>query len=87
MHIYIYNTDLGTFEITNHKHHNYYDLLLNDEKLGEYATAQDAADDVREFNTNCIQWDQLESSSTSAPNSLEEWQEVTHDRASSDELF
>ncbi len=77
MHIYIFNTDIGTFEITNYKHHSYYDLLLNDEKLGEYASAQDAAEDVYSFNTNYIQWDQLEGSATRVPSSLAQWQEVT----------
>ena len=80
MHIYIFNTDLGTFEITNahpsNHHHRMYELWLGDEKLGEYATAEEAANDVATFNTGYIEWDNLESDTVKAPDSIEGWTEV-----------
>ena len=84
MHTYIYNTDLGTFEITNansnNHHHRTYELWLENEKLGEYATAQDAAKDVTDFNTGYVKWDNLESDGIQAPENIETWTEVRADR-------
>lgn len=81
MHTYIFNTDLGTFEITNahvnNHHHRVYELWLEDEKIGEYATAQDAAADVAAFNTGYVEWDNLESDGIEVPATLSEWTEVT----------
>ncbi len=80
MHTYIFNTDLGTFEITNahptNHHHKVYELWLEDEKLGEYATAEDAAQDVAAFNTGYVEWDNLESDAIAVPQSIAEWTEV-----------
>jgi hypothetical protein len=76
MHTYIFNTDLGTFEITNSRHHRMYELWLEYEKLGEYATARDAADDVASFNTGHIEWDNLESEAVQVPAGIEAWTEV-----------
>ncbi len=81
MHTYIFNTDLGTFEITNahpsNHHHRMYELWLGDEKLGEYATAEEAALDVAAYNTGYVEWDMLESDALKAPETLEGWREVT----------
>ncbi|WP_345971335.1 MULTISPECIES: hypothetical protein [Sulfurimonas] len=76
MHSYIFNTDLGTFEITNGRHHRMYELWLENEKLGEYATAAEAADDVATFNTGYIEWDDLESEAIRVPAGIEAWREV-----------
>lgn len=84
MHTYIFNTDLGTFEISNmhtsNHHHRTYELWLEDEKLGEYATAQDAAEDVATFNTGYVEWDTLESDAIEVPGTISEWTEVPVDR-------
>lgn len=81
MHTYIFNTDLGTFEISNvhtsNHHHRSYELWLEEEKVGEYATAQDAAMDVAGFNTGYVEWDMLESDGISVPASINDWTEVT----------
>ena len=86
MHTYIYNTDLGTFEITNaninNHHHRIYELWLENEKIGEYATAQDSADDVADFNTGYVEWDTLESDDIQPPRSIEAWTEVRADENS-----
>lgn len=79
MHIYTLNTDIGTFEITNYLHHGHYDLFLEDEKLGEYADAEEAAADVAAFNTGHPEWDQLESDALDIPQSLSQWREVVPD--------
>lgn len=42
---YIYNTDIGTFEIRQ-KGHLLYQLWIEEELLGEYASAELAATDV-----------------------------------------
>lgn len=72
---YVYNTDLGTFEITNH-HHRGYELWLEDEKIGEYATAEDAAMDVANFNTGYLEWDDMESELHRVPASVTHWTKV-----------
>lgn len=86
MHTYIYNTELGTFEITNanttNHHHRTYELWLENEKLGEYATAQDAADDVAHFNTGYVEWDNLERDGIQPPETIEGWTEVRADENS-----
>lgn len=83
MHTYIFNTDLGTFEITNahvnNHHHRTYELWLDDEKIGEYARAGDAAEDVASFNTGYIEWDTLESEGMHVPETIEGWTEVRRD--------
>lgn len=80
MHTYIFNTDLGTFEITNvhpnNHHHRSYELWLEDEKLGEYASAEDAAEDVALFNTGMVEWDELESNALHVPAGISGWTEV-----------
>jgi len=80
MHTYIFNADLGTFEITNGHHHRMYELWLENEKLGEYATARDAAADVAAFNTGNLEWDELESEALRVPAGIEAWTEVTAER-------
>lgn len=79
MHSYTFNTDLGTFEISNCRHHGYYALMLEDEKVGEYATAETAAEDVASFNTGYTEWDQLESDAIRVPQALSEWNKVLPD--------
>jgi hypothetical protein len=83
MHTYVFNTDLGTFEITNirpsNHHHRTYELWLGDEKIGEYATAQEAAQDVAAFNTGYVEWDSLESDAMRVPGNIKGWTEVTAD--------
>jgi hypothetical protein len=83
MHTYVFNTDLGTFEITNirpsNHHHRTYELWLEDEKIGEYATAQEAAQDVAAFNTGYVEWDNLESDAMRVPANLKGWTVVTAD--------
>lgn len=78
MAIYVYNTDLGTFEITN-QHHRGFELWLEDEKLGEYASAEEAAIDVASFNTGHLEWDDLESELHRVPANLSYWRQVQTD--------
>jgi hypothetical protein len=80
MHTYVFNSDLGTFEITNqhpsNHHHRMYELWLEDEKIGEYASAQEAAEDMAAFNTGYTEWDSLEGDGVKAPQAIEGWTEV-----------
>ncbi len=72
---YIYNADVGTFEIRQVEH-ELYQLWLGDEMLGEYATAEMAADDVANLNTGIPEWDALEPGDETVPTSLDDWAEV-----------
>ena len=80
MHTYIFNTDVGTFEITNmhptNHHHRTYELWIEDEKLGEYLSAQDAAEDVAAFNTGFAEWDNQSGDGMRVPESIEGWTKV-----------
>jgi len=53
-----------------------YELWLEYEKLGEYATAEDAAADVAAFNTGYLEWDDLESEAVHVPSGIEGWTEA-----------
>lgn len=80
MHTYVFNTDLGTFEITNqypsNHHHRMYELWLEDEKIAEYATAEEAAAEMAAFNTGYTEWDNLEEDGTEVPQTIAGWNEV-----------
>jgi len=88
MHTYIFNTELGTFEITNvhptNHHHRMYELWLEDDKIGEYATAREAAEDVAAFNTGWLEWDELESNGIHVPGFIEGWKEITAEKDEED---
>ena len=79
VHTYIFNTDLGTFEITNSHHHRMYELWLENEKLGEYASAEEAAADVAAFDTGYVEWDNLESDAVRVPGGIDGWTEASAD--------
>lgn len=72
MKYYIYNTDIGTFEIRKVEHFRY-QLFINEEMLGEYESAELAAEDVATFNTDFVEWDNLENELENVPASLSEW--------------
>ena len=76
---YIYNANIGTIEIRQ-KNHLLYHLWIEEELLGEYATAELAAEDVAGFETNYIEWDKLENELENIPNSLSEWSIVSEER-------
>lgn len=69
---YIYNSDIGTFEIV-HKGHLRYQLWIGEELLGEYENAELAAEDVANFNTDHVKWDQFKNELENFPTSLAEW--------------
>lgn len=75
---YIYNANIGTFEIRQ-KSHLLYQLWLGDELLGEYATAELASEDVANFETNYIEWDKLENELENVPSDLIQWTMITED--------
>ena len=75
---YIYNTDIGTFEIRQ-TGHLLYQLRIGEELLGEYATPELAAEDVAGFETNYIEWDKLENELENVPSSLAQWASVTEE--------
>ena len=81
MKIYTYNTDLGAFEIRQLSG-KVFELLLEDEKLGEYESPQSAAADVATFNTDYVEWDELENKIERYPKTLEEWTKVEEERPS-----
>ena len=73
---YIYNSDIGTFEIRQ-TGHLLYQLWIEEELLGEYASAELAAEDVAGFDTDYVEWDKLENELKDVPNNLSKWTSVT----------
>ena len=69
---YSYNADIGTFEIQQIGH-KLYQLWINEELLGEYESAEKAAKDVADFNTDYVEWDQLENELENVPHTLDDW--------------
>jgi phosphopantetheine adenylyltransferase len=76
---YIYNSDVGTFEIV-HKGHLDYQLWIGEELLGEYESAELAAEDVATFNTDYVEWDRFKNELENFPKNLTEWTAVTEER-------
>lgn len=75
---YIYNTDIGTFEIRQ-TGHLLYQLWIKEELLGEYASAELAAEDVAGFDTDYVEWDQLENELENIPTNLAQWTTVAEE--------
>ena len=75
---YIYNTDIGTFEIRQ-TGHLLYQLWIKEELLGEYASAELAAADVAGFDTDYVEWDQLENELENIPTNLAQWTTVAEE--------
>lgn len=73
---YLYNADIGTFEIRQVSH-ELYQLWIMEEMLGDYATPEEAAADVAAFNTDYPEWDKLENELENVPETLEAWSKVT----------
>ena len=69
---YIYNADIGTFYILQTDRFRY-QLWIEEELLGEYENAELAATDVAEFNTDYVEWDQLENEFENVPANLSKW--------------
>ena len=75
---YIYNTDIGTFEIRQTSH-LLCQLWIEEEMLCEYSSAELAAEDVAEFNTDYVEWDKLENELENVPTKLSQWTAVTEE--------
>ncbi|TET86947.1 MAG: hypothetical protein E3J96_06435 [Sulfurovum sp.] len=75
---YIYNADIGTFEIRQ-KSHMLYQLWIEEELLGKYGSAELAAADVAGFDTDYVEWDQLENELENIPANLAQWATVTEE--------
>ncbi len=75
---YIYNADIGTFEIRQTGHLRY-QLWIEEELLGEYQSAELAAADVAEFDTDYMEWDKLKNELENVPTSLNQWAIVTEE--------
>ncbi len=75
---YLYNADIGTFEIRQ-RGHELYQLWINDELLGEYESAEFAAGDVSVFDTGYQEWDKFENELENAPLTLSDWSAVTEE--------
>ena len=75
---YIYNADIGTFEILQ-TGHLLYQLWIEEELLGEYESAEMAALDVAGFDTDYVEWDKLENELENVPTNLAQWTAVTEE--------
>ncbi|MCO4845499.1 MAG: hypothetical protein KC427_05715 [Sulfurovum sp.] len=75
---YIYNSDIGTFEIRQTSHLRY-QLWIEEELLGEYANADLAAADVAGFDIGYVEWDKLENELENVPDNLSKWSIVTEE--------
>ena len=78
MKYYIYNADIGTFEIRKVDHFRY-QLFINEEMLGEYESAELAAEDIAAFNTDFVEWDNLENELENVPATLSQWTVIRGD--------
>ncbi|MBD3790066.1 MAG: hypothetical protein IE885_06860 [Campylobacterales bacterium] len=72
MHIYTYNSEIGTFEIRQIAHKRY-ELWIEDEMLDTYESAELAAADVAAFNTGYSEWDRFQNELENYPSDLSEW--------------
>ena len=75
---YIYNTNIGTFQIRQVSH-LLYQLWIEEELLGEYANPELAVTDVADFDTDYEEWDQLNNELANVPTNLSQWTAVTED--------
>ncbi len=75
MRTYTYNSDIGTFEIKPLGHERY-ELWLDEELLGSYESAEFAAQDVANFNTDYPEWDRFKNELQNFPSDLSQWTEV-----------
>jgi len=75
MKMYIYNSDVGRFEIRQIGHKRY-DLWIEEEMLGSYDSAERAAKDVADFNTDYVEWDRFKNELESFPSDLSKWAQV-----------
>jgi len=78
MNNYLYNTDIGTFEIRQTGHERY-QLWIEEEMLGEYAAPEEAAADVAGFNTDYPEWDKLQNDIQNVPLTLADWTTVSEE--------
>jgi len=53
-----------------------YDLWINEEMLGSYESAERAAEDVANFETDYLQWDTFKNTLENVPSDLGQWVEV-----------
>jgi len=72
MHTYTYNSDIGTFEIRPIENETY-ELWIEEELLGSYENAKLAAEDVSNFNTGYIEWDEFQNELQNFPSDLSKW--------------
>ena len=75
MHAYTYNSDIGTFEIKQ-TGYEMYELWIGEELLGSYESAEFAAEDVSNFNTGYIEWDNFQNKLHNFPSNLSNWAKV-----------
>ncbi len=76
---YIYNTNIGNFVIRQLSH-LLYQLWMGEELLGEYASAELAAEDVAAFDTDYAAWDQLKNELDDVPTDLSEWAAIVEEK-------
>lgn len=75
MRIYEYNAGIGIFEIRQLGHERY-ELWIEDEKLGEYESPENAAEDVASFDTGYVEWDKFKNDERNFPAGLGDWTKV-----------
>jgi hypothetical protein len=75
MKTYSYNSDIGTFEIRE-VGHEMYELWIEEELLGSYESAEFAAKDVANFNTDYPEWDRFKNELQNFPSTLSQWKKV-----------
>jgi len=76
---YIYNSEIGTFEIRQTDKYRY-ELSIKDELLGKYESAELAAEDVANFDTDYVEWDKLKNELENVPAKLSAWDAVKEEK-------
>jgi len=75
---YIYNADIGTFEIRQ-TDQLLYQLWIEEDLIGEYESPEVAAADVAGFETDYLEWDKLENELENVPANLAQWTVVAEE--------
>jgi hypothetical protein len=75
MKMYIYHSEIGRFEIRQTGHRRY-NLWIDEEMLGTYESAERAAEDVANFETDHLRWDTFKNELENVPSGLDQWVEI-----------
>jgi hypothetical protein len=77
---YVYRSPVGIFYIRFNSSLQKWDLGMENEVFGNYATTIAAADDVYCQSTSCNQWDMFDITKIDAPTDIYEWERIPNNQ-------